>query len=85
MAPRLDRHAIRVAASADQSEQGFLIFADGILVAVISRLEETVDGELRSSWFLEAGFGPCDGIIPAPIFKSHEEAERWVSTRLERR
>jgi hypothetical protein len=54
-----------------------------VLVAVLSNLKETVDGELCDNWFVEAGFGPCDGMLPAPIFKSQEEAEGWVARRVE--
>jgi hypothetical protein len=85
MSPTLDRHPVRIAVDGDKSEQGYLIFADEVLVAVISYLKETVDGQLQDNWFIEAGFGPCDGIMPAPIFKSQEEAERWVARRVERR
>ena len=77
MAPILDRHPVRVAVNGDKSEPGFLIFADGVLVAVLSHLEETVDGALQNDWYIEAGFGRCDGIIPNPSFKSQEDAERW--------
>jgi hypothetical protein len=47
MAHKLDRHPVRVAVDADQSEQGLMVFADGVLVAVFSYLKETVDGELQ--------------------------------------
>lgn len=82
MNARLNQHPVRVAVGGDRSERGFLVFAEGVLVAVISHLEETVDNELRDSWFLEAGFGPCGGVIPPPIWNSQEEAERWVSNRM---
>lgn len=85
MAPALDRHPVRVAIDGNKSEEGSLIFADSMLVAVTSHLRETVDGDLNESWYLEAGFGPCDSLFPAPIFKGQEDAERWVSRRLERR
>ena len=48
-------------------------------------IKEAVDGELQDNWYVEAGFGPCDGILPHPIFRSQVEAERWVSERLGRR
>jgi hypothetical protein len=82
MAAKLDRHVVRVAVDGNKSEPGCLIFADGILVAVISHLEETVEGELKHRWYLEAGFGPCDEVIPHPIFASKEEAWAWVSDRV---
>jgi hypothetical protein len=81
MAPKLDRHAVRVAVDSDKSEKGLLVFADGILVAVFSHLNETVDGELQDRWFLEAGFGRCQEVKP-PVFDSREEAEQWVFDRM---
>ena len=53
----------------------------GILVAVFSYLNETVDGELQDRWFLEAGFGRCQEVKP-PVFDSREEAEQWVFDRM---
>ncbi len=85
MSVKLDRHIIRVAVDGDKSEPGCLVFADGVLVAVISHLEETVDGELKHRWYLEAGFGPCDGVIPHPVFASKDEAWAWVSARVDER
>jgi len=57
MAAKWDRDIIRVAVAGDKSEPGCLVFADAVLVAVISHLEETLDGELQHRWYLEAGFG----------------------------
>jgi hypothetical protein len=81
----LDRHPVRVAVDTDQSEPGVIVFADGVLVAVLSCLKETVEGELQDCRYLEAGFGPCDGVLPHPVFDSQEEAERWITKRVERR
>ena len=83
MALKLDRHIIRVAVDRDKSEAACLVFADAILVAVISHLEETLEGELQHRWYLEAGFGPCDGVIPHPVFTSQDEAWAWVSDRVD--
>jgi hypothetical protein len=83
--PDLEYRPMRVAVDGDKSEEGYLVLHDDVLVAVISHLQETVDGELRDSWYVEAGFGPCDGLLPAPIFKSRDEAERWVLARVQRR
>jgi hypothetical protein len=58
-------------------EEGFLIFADGLLMAVISYLRESVDESLKGKWFLEAGFGPCSVLSP-PIFDSPDRAQEWV-------
>lgn len=40
MAANLNRHAVRIAVGGDKSEQGYLIFAEGVLVAVISYLKK---------------------------------------------
>jgi hypothetical protein len=82
MTHKLDRHPVRVAVDGDKSEQGLMVFADGVLVAVFSYLKETVDGELQEGWYLEAGFGRCDDVLPHPTFNSQEEAEQWVSACL---
>ena len=75
---------VRVAVSKDKSEPGCLVFADSVLVAVISHLEETVDGELQHRWFLEVGFGPCDSVEPHPTFASKdEEAQAWIASRVD--
>jgi hypothetical protein len=68
---------VRVAVDGDKSEQGFMVFADGVLVAVFSCLKETVESELQERWYLEAGFGPCDGVLPHPTFERQEQAEAW--------
>ena len=81
----LDRHLVRVAVDRDQSEAGVIVFVKGVLVAVLSCLKGTVDGELQDRWYLEATFGPCDGVLPHPTFDSQDEAEQWVVTRLESR
>lgn len=69
------------------SHEGRLVLADGQLVAVFTRVtpEETVGGQERAEgWFLEAGFGPCSGLVSAtpPVLASLDEALAWVRTRL---
>jgi hypothetical protein len=82
MARTITRQLVPVAVDGDQSEPGCLVFADGVLVAVISHLQNTVDGELQHRWFLEAGFGPCSGAKPDPIFMTKEEAQAWIERRV---
>jgi hypothetical protein len=38
MTHKLDRHPVRVAVDTDESEQGLIVFAHGVLVAVLSCL-----------------------------------------------
>jgi hypothetical protein len=62
---------------------GRLVTIDAHLVAVLVRLDSPIHGERRGGWFLEAGFGPCDG--PAkPVFDQLEEAQDWIATRVRR-
>ena len=82
MAPTVTRQLVQVAVDGDKSEPGCLVFADGILGAVISHLQNTVDGELQHRWYLEAGFGRCSGAKPDPIFMTKEEAQAWIERRV---
>ena len=63
-------------------EAGQLVFADAQLVAVLTHLDQSVSEELRSRWFLEAGFGPCEAATP-PLFASLDAAQEWVRERVE--
>ena len=83
MTAKLERQLVRVAVSRGKSEPSCLVFADGVLVAVVSHLEETVEGELAHRWFLEVGFGPCDGVEPHPVFESKDEAQAWIASRVD--
>jgi len=64
-----------------QDHEGRLVLADGQLAAVLVRLSDEVHGEEQGGWFLEAGFGPCDG-PEHPIFESFDEAEAWVRRKI---
>ena len=73
---------VRVAtAGRDGGEDGFLVFAAGQLIAVITRLQQSVNGEWQDNWFLEAGFGPC-AAHPVLVFRTPDEARDWVRARL---
>ena len=66
-----------------RDHEGRLVLANGQLAAVLVRLADEVHGADRGGWFLETGFGPCDG--PAhPVFESLDEAQAWVRGRIER-
>lgn len=62
-------------------ERGLILRVDGRLVAVLVRLDAEYNGEHRGHWYLEAGFGPCSGIAPAP-FLQIRDAMMWVAGRL---
>ena len=68
--------------------EGRMIFADGLLVAVLSQVtaEEALGEQGQvNGWFLEAGFGPCGVLmsVTPPVFSDVEQAVAWVRTRLE--
>jgi hypothetical protein len=66
-----------------QCNDGRLVLADGQLVAVLVRLDGDVDAvELKGSWFLESGTGPCSVVNP-PVFRDLAEARLWVEGRLQ--
>lgn len=67
-----------------QDSEGRLALVDGELVAIFVRLDDPVHDSERGSWFLEAGFGRCDGVRPLP-FRDLEEAAEWVKGRLSRK
>ena len=66
-----------------QDQDGRLVLAGGQLVAVLVRLSDEMHGEARGRWFLETGFGRCDG-VEHPVFESLDEAQTWVRRRVER-
>ncbi|MCJ2120596.1 hypothetical protein MKK65_29180 [Methylobacterium sp. J-001] len=59
---------------------GMLVIANGLLVAVLVRLDEPEHDNV-GSWFLEVGFGRLQG-KRAPTFLNLEEATRWLRRRL---
>ena len=58
-------------------QDGQLVLADGRLVAVLVRLDDTSHAGLVGAWFLEAGFGPCAHVV-APIFSDLDMAQSWI-------
>ena len=65
-----------------QDHEGRLVLVDGQLAAVLVCLADEVHGADRGGWFLETGFGRCDG--HHPVFESLDEAQAWVRGRIER-
>lgn len=72
---------VRIATRWD--EEGVLVFDEAQrLVALLTHLAE--DNEVApGQWYLEAGFGPVDG-IEHPTFADLDEAQDWLSRRLTR-
>jgi len=80
-APHLALQPAKIATGSPDHD-GFLVFADDVLVAVFVRLEDEAHGDLRGHWFLEAGFGRCNLSPQHPAFGSPSEAQNWVLNRL---
>lgn len=59
---------------------GMLVIANGLLVAVLVRLEGPEHDDL-GSWFMEAGFGLLQGKRVA-TFLTLEDATRWLRRHL---
>lgn len=66
-----------VAVATSEPVDGFLVFAEGRLVAVISQLT-ALHGDKAGWWFLEKGFGRLDRPDP-PLFPTRAEAEAWMA------
>jgi len=76
---QLTFHATRIAVD-DCSEDGVLVFADGILIAVLACLEASFYGSDRGRWNLEAGFGRCAGTLTS--FADLAAAAAWIAQRI---
>lgn len=60
----LTLQSVQVATGSD--EEGMLLFDDKQrLVAVLTHLGEQY-GRVSGHWYLETGYGPLDGLNPAP-------------------
>ena len=63
-----------------QDRTGMLVMANGMLVAVLTRLD-LPEHENPQGWFVEAAFGRLDG-LRVPAFDTLEDATRWLRQRL---
>ncbi|MFH6784219.1 MULTISPECIES: hypothetical protein [Methylobacterium] len=63
-----------------EDEQGLLVFADGILSAVLVCLSDA-HGDDAGLWFLEAGFGTLASPQPGK-FADLDAAQAWIAGRL---
>ena len=73
--------AVRVR-SGGGDEEGYLVFVDERLVAVLVHLCDELYKELTGRWYLEAGFGPADG-PEHPVFINLDEAQEWIKRRIQ--
>ena len=66
--------------TASPDQVGMLVIANGLLVAVLVRLDAP-EHERCGVWFMEVGLGRL-AKVRAPIFDTPEDATRWVRQRL---
>ncbi len=66
--------------TASPDQQGYLLFVDNKLVAVVVRVErdDELDATLWGRWCLEAAFGPCQHAGASLTFMAPEEALGWA-------
>ena len=57
-------------------KDGMLVMANGMLVAVLVRIE-TPGYEGVGGWFLEVALGPLEG-LQVPTFGALDDATRWI-------
>ncbi|SFL37009.1 hypothetical protein [Methylobacterium pseudosasicola] len=67
--------------TASPDREGRLVIANGLLVAVLVRLDYPEHDNI-GNWFLEVGFGRLQG-KNAPTFPDLEDATRWLRRHLE--
>lgn len=73
--------------TASPDEKGFLVLADGRLIAVLVRVADTgieQDREELRGWHMEAGFGHCAVSVPL-LFETLADAVAWMRTQLSAR
>ena len=60
------------------SEEACLVLADGIVMALLVRLDG--GATIKSGWYLQIGFGPCnqEGVV----FETSVAAAAWIEQRL---
>ncbi len=65
---------------ATEAGDGFLVFSNGLLIAVLVRLSE-LHVELRGRWFLEFTLTQVNG-PEYPIFETLDQAQAWIAKHL---
>lgn len=66
--------------TASPDRVGMLVIANGLLVAVLVRLDAP-EHERRGAWYMEVRLGRLAKVRP-PVFDTLEDATRWVRQRL---
>ncbi|MEO7365450.1 MAG: hypothetical protein ABIW03_03940 [Sphingomicrobium sp.] len=60
--------------------KAIVLLADGVLIGVLSELQDECHGDDQGKWAIETAFGVQEEPIPA-TFASPSEAADWISTR----
>ena len=76
----LQLQPVRIATGSHDQESE-LVFAEGLLVAVLVRLSDE-HGDDAGLWFLEAGFGRAAPPPQSPKFTDLDEALDWIQRQL---
>jgi hypothetical protein len=79
MTAHLTTQPVQVATS-KAGDEGCLVLADDVLVAVLVLLSDQYGPE-AGRWYLETGYGPVDGLAH-PTFADLDEAQEWIASRL---
>jgi hypothetical protein len=64
-----------------EDREGRLVLVEGVLAAVLVRLDDPIHDTDRGRWFLEAGLGSLFGVSPLP-FADLDEAQAWLRGHL---
>ena len=75
----LHLQSVQLATGSEDSES-HLVFADGLLVAILVHLSDMHEEE-AGKWYLEVGFGPRWG-REHPSFADLDAAQAWITQRL---
>lgn len=71
---------VKLATTVDGEEARLVMSADDRLVAVLVSVVD--EHSPAGTWFLEAGFGPCQQAV-GPIFANLDEACSWIRQELQ--
>ena len=67
-------------ATGSEDERGVLVFVGEFIVAILIRLDASFYESAKGSWYLEVGFGACEG-VPEP-FERLSDGLLWIADRL---
>ena len=74
---------VRLSTTPEGEEGRLVISTGGLLVAVLVLIDPTAEDAdvVAGSWFLEAGFRPCQTAVP-PIFAGLSQARVWIAEKM---